>query len=109
MGRHLWSAARILPAPGQCKRGYPWALLAVAWCKDAAPTGPRMLHSQRSWLRAECSLMFVWGGSMCRCIWRLVGLVGTLLVIAMSARPGHRVCWATAEGTPLIQETLQMA
>ena len=46
---------------------------------------------------------------MRRRIWRLVGLVGTLLVVAMSARPGHRACLATAEASPPIQETLQMA
>ena len=46
---------------------------------------------------------------MRRRIWRLVGLVCTLLVVAMSARPSHRACLATAEASPPIQETLQMA
>ena len=46
---------------------------------------------------------------MRRHIWWLVGLVCTLLVIAMSARPGHRTRLATAEASPPIQETLQMA
>jgi type II secretory pathway component GspD/PulD (secretin) len=46
---------------------------------------------------------------MRRRIWWLVGLVCTLLVIAVSARPGHRTRLATAEASPPIQETLQMA
>ena len=46
---------------------------------------------------------------MRRHIWWLVGLVCTLLVIAMSATPGHRARLATAEASPPIQETLQMA
>ena len=46
---------------------------------------------------------------MHRCIWRLVGLVCTLLVIAMSARLGHRTRLATAEASPPIQGTLQVA
>lgn len=41
--------------------------------------------------------------------WWLVGLICTLLVVAMNARPGRRACLATADAAPAIQETLQMA
>jgi type II secretory pathway component GspD/PulD (secretin) len=45
---------------------------------------------------------------MRRRTWWLVKLVCTLLMIAMSVRLSHRVCLATAEAAPPIQETLQM-
>ena len=40
-------------------------------------------------------------------IWWLVRLVGTLLVIAMSATLGHRACLATAEAAPPTQDIPQ--
>ena len=46
---------------------------------------------------------------MRRHIWWLVGPVCTLLVIAMSARLGHRTRLATAEASPPIQDTQQIA
>jgi general secretion pathway protein D len=41
---------------------------------------------------------------MRRRIWRLVGLIGTLLVVALNARLDYRACLATAEASPLTQE-----
>ena len=46
---------------------------------------------------------------MRRRLWWLVGLVCSLLAIAVSARPGHRTRLVTAEASPPIQDTLQMA
>jgi type II secretory pathway component GspD/PulD (secretin) len=46
---------------------------------------------------------------MRRHIWWVVGLVCTLLVIAMSAWLGHRTRLATVEASPPIQGTLQVA
>jgi type II secretory pathway component GspD/PulD (secretin) len=46
---------------------------------------------------------------MRRYIWRLVGLISTLLMIAMSVGLGHRACLATAEASPPIQDTRQIA
>ena len=46
---------------------------------------------------------------MRRRIWWVVGLVCSLLAIAISARLGHRTHLATAEASPPIQDTLQMA
>ena len=46
---------------------------------------------------------------MRRYIWWLVGPVCTLLVIVMSAWLGHRTRLATAEASPPIQGTLQVA
>ena len=42
-------------------------------------------------------------------LWWLVGLVGSLLVTTMSARLGHRMGLATAEASPPIQGTFQVA
>jgi hypothetical protein len=41
-------------------------------------------------------------------LWWLVGLVCTLLVIAMSTRLGHRTPLSTAEAAPPTQESLQV-
>src|SRR5262245_37886707 len=49
------------------------------------------------------------GGSMRRRIWWLVGFVYALLVIAMSVWLGHRTLLATAEASPPIRDTLQVA
>jgi type II secretory pathway component GspD/PulD (secretin) len=46
---------------------------------------------------------------MHRRMWWLVALVGTLLVIALSATPGHRAHLATAEAVPPIQDSLHAA
>ena len=46
---------------------------------------------------------------MRRYIWRLAGLLCTLVLIAMSVRLGHRACLATAEASPPIQDTRQIA
>ncbi len=46
---------------------------------------------------------------MRRRLWWLVGLVGMLLVVVMSARPGHRAYLATAETSPPTQGAPQGA
>jgi general secretion pathway protein D len=46
---------------------------------------------------------------MRRYIWRLVGLICTLLMIAMSVRLGHKTFLATAEAAPPLQGILQVA
>jgi type II secretory pathway component GspD/PulD (secretin) len=48
-------------------------------------------------------------GSMRRRMWWLVGFAGALLVIALSATPGHRARLATAEAAPPTQGAPQAA
>src|SRR5688572_11374297 len=103
----MWAVARILPAPGQCKRGYLVTPFSVTWRIGAAPTRSRMLHSIEAMAESGTLSQGLLGGSMR--IWWSVGLVCTLLAIAMSATLGHRACVATAEAAPPTQTVPQAA